>query len=108
MGAQCREGSALLGRKPHFLPPRTCCSLNSTPEAGSPGTGGFKRRAWHSVIPEALCPGPRCAGERRAEGSCWCPPLVSARGASSGCRVSSPRWRDAWPGAPGWGSIRAG
>lgn len=29
------------------------------------------------------------------------------RGPGSGCRVSSARWRDAWPGAPGWGSIRA-
>lgn len=71
MGAQCREGSALLGRKPHFPSPRTQGNPQTcTPEAGSPdrvdlqgggpGTPGGSRR------PCVRGPGVQARGGQRA------------------------------------------
>lgn len=52
------------------------------PKAGSPDRVDLQggRPVAPGWIPAALSPGPRCAGEKRAEGSRWCPPMVSAGG----------------------------
>lgn len=91
LGAQQPGRALLLGHEPHFPPPEVKATPKPAPRARSPDRVGLPGRRPVTLvwIPAAPGPGPRCAGERRAE-RVLVPAMVSARGGQARAVRSAP------------------